>query len=62
MRSVEYRFDTTETFVVFPDERESVLRIAVERQRLEPELGGVRLKLVKEILKEAKKILEKKNA
>jgi hypothetical protein len=32
----------------------------VERQRLEPELGGVRLRLVKEILKEAKKILDKK--
>lgn len=60
LRSVEYRFDTTETFVVFPDERDSVLRIAVERQRLEPELGGVRLKLVKEILSEAKKILDKK--
>jgi hypothetical protein len=60
LRSVEYRFDATETFVVFPDERDSVLRIAVERQRLEPELGGVRLRLVKEILKEAKKILDKK--
>jgi hypothetical protein len=61
LQKVQYRFDTTETFVVFPDEREQVLRLLVERQRLEPELGGVRLRLVKEILCEAKKILEKKN-
>lgn len=61
LRKVEYRFDTTETFVVFPDERNDLLRIEVERQRLEPELGGLRLKLVSEIISQAKKILEKKN-
>ena len=61
LRKVEYRFDTTETFVVFPDERNDLLRIEVERQRLEPELGGVRLKLVSEIISQAKQILEKKN-
>ncbi|MBD2565104.1 MULTISPECIES: Fis family transcriptional regulator [Nostoc] len=61
LRKVDYRFDTTETFIVFPDERNDVLRIEVERQRLEPGLGGVRLKLVSEIISQAKKILEKKN-
>lgn len=61
LRKVDYRFDTTETFIVFPDERNDVLRIEVERQRLEPGLGGVRLKLVSEIISQAKKLLEKKN-
>jgi hypothetical protein len=61
LKKVEYRLDTTETFVVFPSEREDVLRIGVERQRLEPELGGVRLRLVSEIVSQAQKILEKKN-
>jgi REase associating with pPIWI_RE/pPIWI_RE three-gene island domain Y len=60
LRYVEYRFDTTETFVVFPDEREEALRIRVQRQHIEPELSGVRLKLVSEIIDQAKKILEKK--
>jgi len=61
LQKVDYRFDTTETFVVFPDERNDLLRIEVERQRLEPELGGVRLRLVSEIISQAKQILEKKN-
>ncbi|MBR8834072.1 MAG: Fis family transcriptional regulator [Stigonema ocellatum SAG 48.90 = DSM 106950] len=61
LKKVEYRFDTTETFVVFPSEREDILRIRVERQRLEPELGGVRLRLVSEIVLLAQKNLEKKN-
>ncbi|BBD63289.1 Fis family transcriptional regulator (plasmid) [Nostoc sp. HK-01] len=61
LKEVKYRFDTTETFIVFPDERNDVLRIEVERQRLEPELENVRLKLVSEIISQAKKILEKKN-
>lgn len=61
LKKVEYRLDATETFVVFPSEREDVLRIGVERQRLEPELGGVRLRLVSEIVSQAQKILEKKN-
>ncbi|WP_155749028.1 Fis family transcriptional regulator [Scytonema sp. UIC 10036] len=61
LRKVEYRFDTNETFVVFPDEREEALRIGVQRQHLEPELSGVRLKLFSEIIFQAKKILEKKN-
>lgn len=61
LKKVEYRLDATETFVVFPSEREDVLRIRVERQRLEPELGGVRLRLVSEIVSQAQKILEKKN-
>jgi REase associating with pPIWI_RE/pPIWI_RE three-gene island domain Y len=60
LRLVKCRRDTNKTFVVFPDERNSVLRISVVRQQLEPELDGVHLMLVKEILFEAKKILEKK--
>lgn len=61
LKEVKYRFDTTETFIVFPDERNDVLRIEVERQRLEPELENVRLKLISEIISQAKRILEKKN-
>jgi hypothetical protein len=61
LQNVQYRFDATETFVVFPDEREAALRIKVVRQQLEPELGGVRLRLVSEIISQAQKILEKKN-
>jgi hypothetical protein len=61
LQQVPYRGDTAETFVVFPDEREETLRIEVVRQQLEPELGGVRLKRISEILREAKAILKKKN-
>lgn len=61
LHKVEYRFDTTETFVVFPDERDEALRIKVVRQQLEPELGGVRLMLVNEILSQAQTILKKKS-
>ncbi|MBD2580169.1 Fis family transcriptional regulator [Oscillatoria sp. FACHB-1406] len=60
LRNVQYRFDLTETFVVFPDEREEILRIKVQRQQLEPELGGVRLRLASEIVALAKEQLEKK--
>ncbi|BAZ18993.1 Fis family transcriptional regulator (plasmid) [Calothrix sp. NIES-4071] len=62
LRAVDYRLDVSQTFVAFPSERESVLRVAVERQRLEPELNGVRLKLFKEVISEAREILEKRNA
>jgi hypothetical protein len=61
LRKVQYRSDTTETFVVFPDERDEALRIKVVRQQLEPELGGVRLMAVNEIISQAQKILKKKN-
>jgi hypothetical protein len=61
LRNVQYRFDTTETFVVFPDERDEALRIKVVRHQLEPELGGVRLMLVNEIISQAQKIIKKKN-
>ncbi|MDJ0773568.1 MAG: Fis family transcriptional regulator [Mastigocoleus sp. MO_167.B18] len=59
IKEVNYRLDATETFVVFPDEREETLRINVVRQQIEKELGGVRLKLISEIILEAKKILGK---
>ncbi|HLO85521.1 MAG TPA: Fis family transcriptional regulator [Nostocaceae cyanobacterium] len=59
LKKVNYRLDTTETFIVFPDERKDVLRIEVERQRLEPDLGGVRLRWMSEIISQAQAILEK---
>lgn len=62
LRDVEYRTEATETFVAFPDEREESLRIKVMREQLEPELGGVRLRLFSEIIAEAKAVLEKKHA
>jgi len=61
LQSVQYRLDATETFVVFPDEQEELLRIKVRRQELEPELKGVRLMLMSEIITLAQKKLEKKN-
>jgi hypothetical protein len=61
LQQVQYRPDATETFVVFPDEREDTLRIQVVRQQLEPELDGVRLKLIQEIISNAKAILNQKN-
>ena len=61
MHKVEYRSDATETFIVFPDEREDKLRIQVVRQQLEPELGGVRLMLMGEIISQAEKIMEDRN-
>ena len=61
LQKVEYRFDATETFIVFPDEREDELRIKVVRQQLEPELGGVRLMLISEIISKAEKIIEDRN-
>lgn len=61
LRKVQYRPDATETFVVFPDEREETLRIRVVREDLEPELGGVRMRRVSEIIAQAQAILEKKN-
>ncbi|MGB3559841.1 MAG: hypothetical protein WBD58_22040 [Geitlerinemataceae cyanobacterium] len=50
LRDVKYRSDMTETFIVFPDEREDKLRVKVRREQLEPELGGVRLMLAGEIV------------
>lgn len=61
LKKVECRFDTSATFVVFPDEREDALRIRVMRQQLEPELGGVRLKLMGEILTQARAIVSGKS-
>ncbi|MEH1949695.1 MAG: Fis family transcriptional regulator [Nostoc sp.] len=61
LRKVQYRCDTTETFVVFPDEREDSLRIKVVREQLEPKLEGVRLRLFSEIITQAQAILGKKN-
>ncbi|MBN3940937.1 Fis family transcriptional regulator [Nostoc sp. NMS9] len=61
LQKVQYRRDATETFVVFPDEREDSLRIKVVREQLEPKLEGVRLRLFSEIITQAQAILGKKN-
>jgi hypothetical protein len=61
LRKVQYRRDATETFVVFPDEREDSLRIKVVREQLEPKLEGVRLRLFSEIITQAQAISGKKN-
>jgi hypothetical protein len=61
LKKVRCRPDTRETFVVFPDPREASLRLKVRREQLEPSLGGTRLKLMGEILTEARKLQGKKN-
>ncbi|MDJ0534879.1 MAG: hypothetical protein QNJ70_20760 [Xenococcaceae cyanobacterium MO_207.B15] len=61
LQKVQYRPDTKETFIVFPDSREPELRIKVVRKKLESSLNGVRLKLISEIIAETKAILKKKN-
>lgn len=58
---LQRRSEFTEIFIVFPDEREEKLRIRVVRQQLEPSLGGLRLKLVSEIISQAEKLLEERN-
>lgn len=60
LQKVQYRSDTKETFIVFPDSRERELRIKIVREKLEPSLNGVRLKLISEIIAEAKAILKKR--
>jgi hypothetical protein len=63
LKRVQYQAETTETFIVFPDEREDYLRIRVRREQLEPELQGVRLRLFSEVIADANAIMEqKKNA
>jgi hypothetical protein len=59
IEKVNYRFDATETFVVFPDEREKTLRLKVIREQEEKKLKGVKLRLISEILSEAKDIVNK---
>ncbi len=60
IKNINYRFDCTKTFVVFPDEREKDLRIKVVRRQIEKQLGGVKLKLISEIIHEVKKFLNNK--
>lgn len=59
IEKVTYRFDATETFVVFPDEREKTLGKKEYREREEKKLKGVKLRLISEILAEARNILNK---
>ena len=58
---LQHRSDFKETFVVFPDMRDKVLGIKARRKQLEPKLGGVRLRLINEIIFQAENILGKKN-
>lgn len=60
LQKVQYRSDAQETFIVFPNSRERELGIKVVREKLEPSLNGVRLKLISEIITEAKTILNKR--
>jgi hypothetical protein len=56
---VKPRTDCQATFVVFPDERERDLRILVRRQDLEPQLNGVKLKLISEIVTAAQALCQR---
>lgn len=58
LHKVQSIHDADKTFVVFPDEREKFLRIKGRRRELHKELKGVRLKLMSEIIREAKKIIK----
>lgn len=60
-QKLQCRSEFTKIFVVFPRKREQLLKIQVQRQQLEPKLGGMRLRLVDEIISEAEKIINKKN-
>ena len=60
LQKVQYRPNAKETFIVFPDSRERELGIKVVREKLEPSLNGVRLKLISEVIAEAKTILKKR--
>lgn len=61
LKQVNYRFECQETWIVFPNEREEVLQVKEMRKVLEPELSGVRLKLMSEVIDRAKSIVEKKH-
>jgi hypothetical protein len=56
---VKPRADCQATFVVFPDERERDLRICVRRQNLEPQLNGVKLRLMSEIVAAAQALCQR---
>ena len=58
---MQYRLDVDETFVVFPKERERWLRLKVVRDEYEAELGGVRLRLIDELIEMVKEITGSKD-
>lgn len=58
LKAVQFRSDVKKTYVVFPDANEEQLRIKVLRKRLEPDLRGVRLRLISEIVAEAKSFVK----
>lgn len=62
VRKLQNRSNFKETFIVFPDRREKQLSIRARREQLEPLLGGVRLKLISEIIDQAKEVLKKNHA
>lgn len=59
LQKVQCQSDATDTFVVFPNQREEFLYIKRVREQKEPELGGVRLRLLGEVIAQAKAILNK---
>ncbi len=61
LKQVQYRLDVDETFVVFPKERERWLRLKVVRDQYEAELGGVRLRLIDELIEMVKEITGSKD-
>lgn len=56
---VKPRHDCQATFIVFPDERERDLHICVRRHDLEPQLNGVKLRLISEIIKQAQALCQR---
>jgi REase associating with pPIWI_RE/pPIWI_RE three-gene island domain Y len=62
VRKLQNRSDFKEVFIVFPDTREQLLSIRARREQLEPLLGGVRLRLISEIIDHAKEVLKKNHA
>lgn len=60
LKAVQFRSDVKRTYVVFPDANEEFLRIKVLRKRLESELGGIRLRLMSELVTEVKLFKEGK--
>ncbi|WP_107668816.1 Fis family transcriptional regulator, partial [Cyanothece sp. BG0011] len=57
LKKVDYQRKCQKTLIVFPDIREEVLKIKNCRAEIEPKLDRVKLKLMREVIKEAKQIL-----
>ena len=62
VKKLQHRSDFKQTFIVFPDMRKGVLGFEGRRKYLESKLGGVRLRLISEIIDDAQSILNKNHA